>query len=482
MDAWNGQRIVKRLHVWIRLGWLCLLVLLLSSCQTPPAPTPTLPEAILPSPTSPLQTTMVVTMAVLPTETTAQTLTPPGTEISYPAGPTPTMGAAESLQAVGVAYQDCARTPGLLNCGAQAAAISGRLAFWDMTAARLISLDLATGQGWQASFAGLSQTSSPLALIWSPNAEKLLAAAGQEARIYDSTGHPIQTMGLHADGEIPAWNADGTLDQPTSVHAVDGTTASLEITAQDQLLLHIQPRDASEKSLPLDVQPTGEQYRLLSWVPGQQTLLAQRFYASNAAMLQGGELLLLDAKTGALQPLDANVGLGQAAALAWDPSQTGRLAFLETAANGVMAPRLGILDLPAAVIRYPLPENTIVSGFAWQPGVSAGQARLALAVGGASGVGSYLAILDPQSGALSPLTQPPAGALDGWPHWGADGKTVVYARSISPSGGGPFLEVRGHLAEDGADWLLVAGLPAPQIDGPTNPWDVLLAFGAPAHP
>ena len=410
--------------------------------------------------------------------------TPPGLLPEAAATATPgaaTPGAAAvSAATPGAApssYHDCARTPGLVGCDAQATPLAGRLAFADAAAGRIVALDLTGGQGWQAPL----QASW---LDWSPDGKALLAAWGEQSyTVYSAQGQPRDTF-TAAPGAMtrPTWLADSSLSREGAVAAADGTLARLEYTPEMTWLLHIQPAQGQERVLGLEPQPTDRLYQIATWAPDGSKLLVQRYYASNSAMLLGGEVVEVDTTSGAMRSLNITAPLDPEATFAWRPGEA-KPALLALIASGgpiMGARRLALLDAATGKVSNPLPEGIDVSGLDWRPdgktlafSAAPGETAPAEAKEIFSGPGIYQ--LDPQTGAVTRLVAAPEGAIDAWPHWTADGKALLYARVITmTSSGGAMAQVRAY--QDGRDWTVVDGLPAPG-DTQGAAWASLVAFG-----
>lgn len=483
-----------------------LLAILIAGCipQGQPAPTATPAAAVQPSPTSGSKVAQMATQAPTPqvatlapgvTPTVAPTLTAlsatgypapmlttPSTSAAYPyppagQGQTPQGALPQNPSgAASSAFKDCARTPGLVGCSPQAAALAGRLAFVDPTAGRVVALDLQTGQGWQAPL-------QPAWLDWSPGAQKLLAYGEQNYAVYTAQGQPVplnNTAGVTAGAPQPTWLADGTLSLTGAVKSADGMLAWLEYKPDMTWLLHLKLAQGAESTLPLEAQPTDRLYQMVGWVPGAQKLLVQRYFASNSAMLVGGDVLLVDIASRAVQPLNVTAPLNTGADFSWSPASGGPLAFLASGGPVMMARRLALFDPKTAALRYPLPDGVDVTGLAWRPDgarltftAAPGENASAEAKKIVPGAGIYQ--LDLASGAVETVLADPSGAADGWPHWTADGQTLLYGRAITPASGSPTAQVRARQGQ--RDWTLVDGLPGPQDMLGAGGWRSVVAYG-----
>lgn len=378
----------------------------------------------------------------------------------YPATPLPSGTLAPVTGGAAAPFQDCARTPGMVGCDPAAVPLKARLAYFDSNPPRLVSLDLETGQGWQAAWKG----EAPTWLEWSEGdareARLLVSLGGGRYQVFSSDGSLLETF---TSETIPAWQPDGALSRDGSVHSPAGDTVRLEHTPDLSWLLHVKTT-RGEEHLPLDANPGDILYKLLGWVPGSQALLAQAYYAGNEAMTQGGRVVTIDVNTGAIKTTQASMSLSDFLSpfFTWDPVHDGRLAFLETGETSVYAPRLALLDFQTGEVRYPLPGDPLICSLAWRP-----DGTLAFAVGGreanpragqkdAPGPGVYL--LDPQAGSISSLVEPlPGGAL-AWLHWTADGQVLVYARVLPGQKSTLSVQVRARRLSDGMEWVLVERL------------------------
>lgn len=289
-------------------------------------------------------------------------------------------------------------------------------------------------------------------------ARLLVSLGGGRYQVFSSDGSLLETFFSET---IPTWQPDGALSRDGSVHSPAGDTARLEHTRDLSWVLHVKTAQG-ENHLPLDANPGDILYKLLGWAPGGQVLLAQAYYAGNEAMTQGGQVVTIDATTGATQAIQAWMPLSDFPSLyfAWDPAHTGHLAFLESGETGVLAPRLALLDIRTGAVQYPLAGDLPVGSLAWRP-----DGKLAFAVdsrgldqpaGQKDGPGIHL--FDPQTGTVSQLVGPPSGGAVAWPHWTADGQALVYVRVLPAPKSQRVIQVRALRISDGVEWVLVEGL------------------------
>ena len=205
--------------------------------------------------------------------------------------------------------------------------------------------------------------------------------------------------------------------------------------------------------------------------PARIHLLVQRYVASNGAMLVGGELLTIDTANGAAADLNAEAPLGFGAAFAWAARPAGSagaagLYRLRRAGGGRAPPGpAGFQDQPGSLSaarwgsgeRSGLESGQRQTGFFRPPHV-----RLLQQIPKRPFPVRASTSLIRRPVAVESLVASPPGAADNWPHWSADGQSLVYARLISPAGGSSVVQVRARRQSDGKDWLLVDGLPGPQ--------------------
>jgi hypothetical protein len=399
---------------------------------------------------------------------------PPVVDGAYPAP-----GQGEEAPAGSQPFQDCARTPGLAGCGAQAFPLVGRLAIFDLAAGRLIVLDLQGGEGWQTH-------TGPGRLSWSPDGEYLLlvneSEGGARYELWSADGLPLPALAV--DG--PArWQPDGSLSGVDTAVSARGDRARLERIQEGSWVVHVRPAGGEEQALPLTPALADEVFLLRDWLPGGERLLAQRAFASGAALQEGGELVVVDAQTGQVQGLEITAPLDESAGLAWNPSQPLQLALLASgggAGERGGVPGLALVDFNSGQKSAPLPEDLRVSGLSWRPDGE----RLAIAVEAVGDLatnegkdvldGPGIFLLDPQTGGFERITQPPPGAQDGWPRWSAGG-TLVFARLLSDELAGPLVEVRARQVDTGQESVLFQGLAAePRLHGALD-WASFLGLG-----
>ncbi len=354
-------------------------------------------------------------------------------------------------------WQDCALTPGWAACDPSVPIIQANLALVQPGGPSLAALDLAGQDGWQVNI-------HPQWVGWSPDGSRLLVGLNdQQYAIFSATGQLQETF---TDPYDPRWQPDNTVGKDGHIHSAQGDDAWFEVTADGRWNLHVLPAaQTAEKTLEIESQPTDKLYQLVSWVPGKQQVLAVYYYADNAAMVQGGTLILIDTQTGRLQPMaesdHAMTPLGWRRVLSWNP-KAAVLAYTDLRVASSPYPTLALMDFSIGQIRLPLPEGVQVSGLSWD---SAGE-KLAFAgipqadLSPADAEANYplpaIYVLSPTTGEVKLLTHPPDGARDSLPRWSADGSILLYARWFDSGA----LEVRAMRLSDGKDWVILSGLPA----------------------
>ena len=397
--------------------------------------------------------------------------------------PQPTVTA---VSAQPIPYGDCSRTPGLPGCIQEdmlTEHIAARLAFVDDLAPRIIGLDLGSGDGWQAPVSGGS-----VWMEWSPDGSQLLAGLpGDLYIVYSAEGVHLETF---FSPRAPNWQPDGQLSLDGSVRMQNGWRATLVRARETRWDLHFKRDSETERILPLDSLPADAFYVLRAWVPGTQKVLLQSYSAGGGALLGGGQLIAADTLAATLTSYEISAPLDPSA-FAFNPTRGPQLALITSAlgvpeAGGPEAAggmRLALLDFDTNQVRYPLPEGVLPTGLAWLPDGS----RLAFSAGplapnasdearqAVPAPGIYL--LDPQTGEVTALVQSAAPAVDGWPHFTADGQILLYARILPQQDGTQGTEIRARHLPTGQDWLLVQGLPAPPTAAGRPAWNWVIALG-----
>lgn len=431
--------------------------------------------AVEPTGVVPSKAVSTASVAPVPTSTLSTAATAVSATGDFAALPTPTE--PENLAFL----YDCARTPGLVSCDPGAIPISGSLAFYDASAQRLIGLDLSSGAGWQASLRGPAGW-----LDWASDGSALLAALGSDRyALYRRDGSLAETFSQPGSAPAPSWQGS-VLVKNGIVRAEGGSRAMAMLARKNGAWeLHYSTGPQGENIIALDSSQPDQYYILLAWVPGARWLLFHSFAAGGAAAQQGAALMAVNVDTGELRTIEAFTPL-ERDAFAFNPKRGALLAAMVS--NGEPAGpaafhRLALYDFETKEKRFPLPEEAAVTGIAWRPDGE----RLAVAVpalpedASAGALAQFptggISLLDPQTGLVEPVTTAPAAAEDGWPQWSPDGTLLIYARAISLPSGGTVLQVRERSMRDGAEWVLVEGIPAPGSAAGRIPWGRVLSFG-----
>jgi hypothetical protein len=388
----------------------------------------------------------------------------------YPAAQAP----QEKSSLASAPFHDCARTPGLAGCDPQALILSGSLALIDHASGRLVVLNLSSGKGWQArAYKGLA---------WSPDASQLLVweinEGGQQDYLWGADG--VYQPDFSQD-QILSWQPDGTLAPRDLLRYPGGAEYSLELSANNQVLLHIHPAAGQDQTMTVDDHPADRQYLLLERIPGSEHLLAQSYFPSNLGVSAGGSLLLIDPAKGKVQPLGVDAPLPPEANFAWSPSQPALLAFTASGAEPGMT-ILSLYDFTTQNFSQPIPRGVQVSSLDWRPDGK----RLAFAaepLPGAISAADLAAFptagiygYDPQSGKVSPLLQAPQGVSIGWVRWSADGKSLIYGRLARNAAGKTLGEVHAFGVDSQRDTLLFNALELSQGPLSTRPWLNILSY------
>lgn len=359
----------------------------------------------------------------------------------------------------GAPFQNCAVTPGIVGCDPQAVPFAGLLSFYDTRANRLVTLNLLTGEGWQAPANGGR-------LRWSPAGDQLLVDYGMDLyALYGRAGNLIRTF----ESELaPEWLPNNQLNigEIDIVIAEDGRKASLAYV-DEMFVLQIETADGTEsRAVTLHPQPPDRLYSLRGWVPGSDLLLAQTYFAGNAAITAGGQLITIDSNTGVEQDLNSAAPLGDRGEFAWNPAQSSLLGFLASGSPGVPDQgRLALFDFRTGQLRYPLPDGVDIGDLEWQPdgrSLAFSVTRIDPQQGpGAPGEpfdseGIYL--LDPQTGEVQTVTYPALNAKDRSPYWDATGQTLLFQRAIETGPGQTFTQVLAQRIGEGKERILIDGL------------------------
>lgn len=464
----------------MRIFRFLLFLFLLTAC-TPNAVVVESPNQLLPTvlPTGP---EAVRTLLPVPSRTLAQpeTAYPVATEQDRisgpPAYPYPDpQGLLENHAVTPAPFQDCARTPGLAGCDPQALPISGRVALSDRAAARLVMLDLANGKGWQSP--GIVD-----GLAWSPAGDQLLSwhdsEGGRANALWNANGAPGQAA---LSDEILRWQADGTLAQQNMLRYPGGNEYRLDLDPAKGWVLRIRSAAGEREDLVIDDWPADRQYLLLERIPGGEDLLTQSFLPTNLGMTGGGSLLRIGLQKDEVQPLGIDAPLPPAASLVWNPVQQGLLAFTASGAEPGAAV-LAFFDFTSQKFNKPLPPGVQVTALDWSPD---GQ-RLAFTAEPVAGIisaagkedfpaaGIYL--FDLKTGQIETALLAPSGAVDGWVHWTADGRALIYGRLLRDGAGNVSGAMHLYDLETRRDTVLFDGLAISQGARVISSWQALISY------
>jgi hypothetical protein len=382
-------------------------------------------------------------------------------------------------------FQDCAVAPGWVGCDKTKPAIGGRIALYDQAKGGVAVLDLLSG-------AGAQMVAKINRLSWSLAGDQLLVGQpsgdGPQSGQQSVTQYQVYTPDLSSPQSVPdlagtpRWQPNNQLGSERLVISAKGSQARLEYTADSRWLLHVTSTGGQEQAVNVESQPTDKLYSLVSWVGDTPSVLAQTYYASNAAMLVGGQLVVLDSNTGEQRLLDPVAPLDERASFRWSPTSPW-LAFVTTGGGEVMdTRRLALIDFSTYQPLYPLPQGLAVNDLLW---VWNGEDLLFTAVpqetlapeakNTFTGPGVYNYNLSNRTTQLM-FTTPP-GAIAGLLGWSSDLSTLVYALATPQADGSTLVDVHARKMDTGEDWVLVQGVPGPApVDGEIA-WETFLAYG-----
>jgi Tol biopolymer transport system component len=261
-----------------------------------------------------------------------------------------------------------------------------------------------------------------------------------------------------------------------------GRSAYLEQDADFRWTVVVEPAPGAESQrFALEKEPSDRLRGLIGFVPGTDLLLGQAYYASNQAVMQGAQLFTFDTVSGERRDLAAMSPLGWNAVYAWrGEGPAARLAFIDS--SGQMAlPTLALFDLATGAVTHPLPQGVAAADPAWRPdgGALAFAASLLGETVPAEDASAYrlpgIYLMAADTGTVTALTQPPAGARDGLPTWAGGGSALLFARTFEDGR----LEIHAVQPDGSGERLLVSGLRAEcPIDDPGCPWGRWLAMAA----
>jgi len=460
-----------------------LLALLLAACQpvgTPAAsltPPPAATAVPLPTQAPVPQATPTQAATLLPSATLAPTAAPTMPQPSATAGAgQATAGAGQATPAAGqaAAFKDCALLPALPACGGKLP-LTGRLALIDSANQRLALVDFKGGAAWQEPLPG-----TDVALSFSPSGKQAAAvastAAGVPSTVYDvGSGKQVQSVTLQGQA---GWTPQGALVASPfrTVWSAAGDQAFIDYnTALAHLRFAAQPD--KDVPWPVSVAPGDRIAQAVAWVPGTDLLLFEQHTAGSSMWITGGTLFTLNVKNGAIKDLKANMAL--TFRFQWQPSASGVLVYGDSAASPVMGGRsLFVLNVVSGSRKaVQLSDQVNVSAPAFTPD---GQSIL---FGAALPAGMDLPdspfhlpavyLVNPTTGKVRALTQPPAGSSDTLPQLQPDGKNFLFYRVNDQEQ--TFSLRLGSLAGD-LDAPVTGSLPLPARVGPDLSFDSVLVY------
>lgn len=171
-------------------------------------------------------------------------------------------------------------------------------------------------------------------------------------------------------------------------------------------------------------------------------------------------------------------------AYAWNPTQPGLLALASGGSRfTLMNKRLLLLNILSGTQQELTGPDQAVFEPVWSPdGESLAYTVQAapMEVSGSSDAlealagGRAIAVYSLQRSVSRVLTHPAPDQIDGWPHWSADGQSLLYARKRLDE---PVTEIRRLALVDGADDLLITVHNAPTACHRTGcGWNTFLAY------
>jgi hypothetical protein len=452
---------------------LFLLSLLLAACQTPTIPlaaTATVPVSLQ---TQALNPSSTVTLApfLVPSSTPAPTASPASPLPSATSGVQATAGAGQAA-----AFKDCALLPGLPACGGKLP-LTGKLALIDPAGKFLALVDFKAGTAWQE-----PSPSSPVTLSFSPSGRQAAAistgTAGTPSTVYDvGSGKVARSVTLQG---LIGWTAqDDLAGSPfRTVWSAAGDQAWIDFnTAVAHLRFAAQPD--KDVTWPVTSAPTDRIAQAVDWVPGTDLLLFELHAAGNSMWITGGSLYTLNVKNGAIKDLRANMAL--TFHFQWQPSAKGVMVYGDTTPtpgqpmggqslfvlNVVSASRKSV-DLKTQVsISAPAftPDGqSILFGASLPADQSAANSPFTLAA---------IYLVNPATGKVSALTQPPAGMSDTRPLLLPDGQNFLFYRVDEQQ---QTFSLRLGFLGGGVDQAVTGSLSLPARTGPEQTFDSVVVY------
>jgi len=307
---------------------------------------------------------------------------------------------------------------------------------------------------------------------------------------------------LGADGmAVVRWGTGGNLIVTPSLEQIQqrisfagGDLGGLEGNGPDAQNLATRGADGQFSGAgPVSMDSHQAYYQVLDGVPGGQSALvlaAEIRGGCSSCQTDGLPLVTLDAAWSMRAiPLGVDLLLTPEA-LAWNPAQAGLLALAIGGSRYTLEnKRLALVDVPAGTLQIVTGAEQVVFEPSWSPEgrwlVYAALPAVEKSQGSADELeralgGRGLAVYDLLRGETRPLTLPGKGAIDGWPRWTADGKTLLHARKMIEENS---TQVRALDLETGKDYLLFSLPGAPQACHRTAcGWDQMLAYSAGSLP
>ena len=245
----------------------------------------------------------------------------------------------------GAPFQNCAVTPGIAGCDPQAETFDGLLSFFDARAHRLVTLDLLTGEGWQA-------PSNGGWMRWSPEGDQLLVDYGMDHyALYGRTGDLIRTF----ESEFtPQWLSNNQLNTGEMDIAIaeDGRKASLAYVDEKFCASNRDGRWHCEARNHAFI-PAADPVVFAAQVGSGTELLLCADLFRGSARSDGGQLITIIRNTGMEQDLMQLPPLGTRAYL-HGPGAKGLLGFLASSSPGGLQPGTACaVRLPHGALRYP---------------------------------------------------------------------------------------------------------------------------------
>lgn len=450
-----------------------LLALPLVACEAPEVPTAsaTPPPSIATTTTLPTQaltplSTVTLAPFLVPTSTLAPTASPAaGLPSATPGVPQATAGAGQAA-----AFKDCALLPGLPACGGKLP-LTGKLALNDPASGLLALIDFKAGTAWQE-----LSPSSPVTLSFSPSGKQAAAistgTAGTPSMVYDvGSGKLVRSLTLQG---LIDWTPQDALagSQFRTVWSAAGDQAWIDYsTALAHLRFAAQPD--KDVTWPVASAPSDRIAQAVAWVPGTDLLLFEQHTAGNSMWIIGGSLYTLNVKDGAIKDLRANLAL--TFRFQWQPAAKGVMVYADSGAGGQALYVLNVVTGLRKAVELKVPVN--VSAPAFTPD---GQSILfgASLPADQSAAGSpftlpAIYLVNPTTGKVHALTQPPAGMSDTQPLLLPDGQNFLFYRVDDQQ---QTFSLRLGSLSGGTDQPVTGSLPLPARTGPEQSFGEVVMY------